>query len=139
MTEPPTGLTRDAGWEIGVSRTVDHPIEVVWAFLTADAGAAVWLGVGVQRLDEPGTAYQTEAETRGEIRSFRPRDRVRLTWRPRDWDHDSTVQVVVRPTPGDRTSVRFHQERLTDAAERERQRSHWLSVLDALVEALARR
>lgn len=139
MNERPVGRTRDAGWEIGVSRTVDFPVAEVWDFLTSDAGVAVWLGAGVQRLDEPGAAYATETGTVGEVRSFRPADRVRLTWRPEDWDHPSTVQVAVTAMPGMRTSVRFHQERLADAAERERQRTHWRSVLDALVDALERR
>lgn len=139
MTERPTGRTKDAGWEIGVSRTVDHPVEEVWDFLTSAAGVAVWLGPGVRRLDEPGTAYATGAGTVGEVRSFRPQDRVRLTWRPPDWDHDSTVQVAVRAAPGMRTMVRFHQERLADAGERERQRAHWQSVMSALVAALDQR
>jgi uncharacterized protein YndB with AHSA1/START domain len=139
MTTRPTGHTRDAGWEIGVSRTVPFPVEEVWEFLTSAAGSAVWLGAGVQRLDEPGAGYETEAGTAGQVRSFRPRDRVRLTWQPVDWDHDSTVQFTVRPVPGDRTRIVFHQERLVDAAERERQRTHWQGVLDTLVAALEKR
>jgi uncharacterized protein YndB with AHSA1/START domain len=139
MTERPTGRTKDAGWEIGVSRTVPFPIDDVWDFLTSPAGAAVWLGAGVQRLDEPCAAYETEAGIGGEIRSFRPRDRVRLTWRPVDWDHDSIVQFTVTPASGDRTRVGFHQERLADGTEREQQRTHWQGVLDALVAALEKR
>lgn len=139
MTERPTGHTRGVGWEIGVSRTAPFPVEDVWDFLTSAAGAAVWLGADVHRLDEPGAAYATEAGTAGEIRSFRPLDRVRLTWRPVDWDHESTVQFTVRPAASDRTRVVFHQERLVDAAERERQRTHWQGVLDALVAALEQR
>jgi uncharacterized protein YndB with AHSA1/START domain len=138
VTERRTGHTKDAGWEIGVSRTLPFPVEEVWDFLTSAAGSAVWLGAGVHRLDEPGVAYQTEAGTTGEIRSFRPRDRVRLTWQPADWDHDSTVQFTVTPTAGNRTRVVFHQERLVDAAEREQQRAHWQGVMDALVAALAK-
>ena len=139
MTERPVGRTRDVGWEIGVSRTVPFPIDDVWDFLTSAVGSAVWLGAGVQRLDEPGAAYETEAGTGGQIRSFRPRDRVRLTWRPVDWDHDSTVQFTVTPAAGARTRVGFHQERLADAAEREQQRTHWQGVLDALASALEER
>jgi uncharacterized protein YndB with AHSA1/START domain len=139
MTQRPVGRTRDAGWEIGVSRTVPFPIDDVWDFLTSAAGSAVWLGAGVQRLDEPGGTYETEAGTGGQIRSFRPRDRVRLTWQPVDWDHDSTVQFTVTPAAGGRTRVGFHQERLADAAEREQQRTHWQGVLDALAAALAER
>ena len=136
MTARPTGHTRDAGWEIGVSRTVPFPVEEVWDFLTSAAGSAVWLGAGVQRLDEPGAEYETVAGTAGQVRSFRPRDRVRLTWQPVDWDHDSTVQFTVRPVAGERTRIVFHQERLVDRTERERQREHWQGVLDALVDAL---
>ena len=139
MRPRPTGHTKGAGWEIGVSRTVAFPLEEVWDFLTSPEGAAVWLGAGVQRLDEPGQAYQTAAGTSGEIRSFHPHDRIRLTWQPPGWAHDSTVQVTVTSAGGGRTMVRFHQERLADAAEREQQRAHWRAVLDAVVAALANR
>ena len=40
MTQRPVGLTRDAGWEIGVSRTVPFPIDDVWDFLTL--GGCSW-------------------------------------------------------------------------------------------------
>jgi uncharacterized protein YndB with AHSA1/START domain len=139
LTTRPTGHTRDAGWEIGVSRTVPYPLGEVWDFLASATGSAIWLGEGVSRLDEAGAAYRTDEGTAGQLRSFRPRDRVRLTWRPVDWDHESTVQFTVRPAPGDRTRIGFHQERLADAAERERQRAHWQGVLDALVAALEER
>jgi len=138
MSERRTGHTKDAGWEIGVSRTVSFPTEEVWDFLASPAGSAVWLGSGVRRLDEPGAAYETETGTVGQVRGFRPQDRVRLTWQPVDWDHDSTVQVTVTPVGGDRTRIVFHQERLVDAAERERQRGHWQAVMDAVVAALER-
>ena len=72
MRKRPTGLTRDVGWEIGVSRTVPIPVEEVWDFVTSAEGSAMWLGAGVHRLDEPGRAYETAAGTSGEIRSFRP-------------------------------------------------------------------
>jgi uncharacterized protein YndB with AHSA1/START domain len=139
VTARPTGHTKDAGWEIGVSRTVEFPLDEVWDFLTSPAGSAVWLGSGVQRMDEPGATYETESGVTGQIRSFRPRDRVRLTWRPADWDHDSTVQFTVASAAGNRTRVGFHQERLADAAEREHQRTHWQGVMDALETALGSR
>jgi uncharacterized protein YndB with AHSA1/START domain len=136
MTEQPTGLTRDAGWEIGVSRTVGVPVQQVWEFLTSREGSAVWLGAGVQRLDEPGGEYRTVTGTSGQIRSYRPLDRLRMTWQPPGWEHDSTVQVTVTSVGPGRTMVRFHQDRLADAAEREQQRTHWRGVLDALIAAL---
>lgn len=130
------GQTRDVGFEIGVSRTLDHPPEAVWAFLTSPEGLAVWLGRGVALPAGKGEPYRTLDGTEGELRSFRPLDRMRLTWRPPGWDHDTTVQVVIVPAAAGRTSVRFHQEWLADAAERERQRAHWRGVIDELERAL---
>ena len=130
------GRTKDAGWQIGVSRTVDHPIEQVWDFLTSAAGTAVWLGHGVRVLPENGGRLKTADGTAGEVRSFHPQDRIRLTWQPEGWDHESTVQVAVRPNGPDRTMVRFHQDRLADSQERAQQREHWRAVMQSVVEAL---
>ena len=105
----PVGLTKDAGWEIGVSRTVPFGPEEVWALLE---DVPSWLG------GEPDS-----------IRSHRPLDRIRLGWK------GTIVQVVVRPMKTG-TSIRFHQERLASAEEREAQRAHWRAVLDRLVSRL---
>jgi len=131
-----TGRTQGAGWQIGVSRTVRVPVEQVWAFVVSAEGLAFWLGRGVRVLDGRGQWYETAQGTSGEVRSLRPNDRVRLTWRPRDWDHDSTVQVAASASGPGRCVLRFHQERLVDAVERERQRDHWRSVMDAVVAEL---
>ena len=127
----PTGKTKDAGWQIGVSRTVAAPISEVWDLVTSPQGLAIWLGAGVELPAIRGAVYATDAGLRGEVRSYRRHDRIRITWQPADWSHDSTVQVAFEDK-GDRTVLRFHQERLADAAERERQRAHWLSVVDRL-------
>lgn len=136
MSASEVGRTKDAGWQIGVSTTVNHPIERVWAFLTSTQGTAVWLGHGVDVLDEKGQPYETAEGTVGETRSVRPHDRIRLTWQPEGWDHDSTVQVAVTPSGPGRTMLRFHQERLTSAHEREQQRTHWRAVLASVVDAI---
>lgn len=130
------GKTRGAGWQIGVSKTVDRPVEEVWAFITSPAGMAIWLGEGVRVLSELGADYQTASGIRGRTRSFRVLDRVRITWRPADWSHDTTLQLAVRAAGPGRAMLRVHQERLADAEERERQRSHWRAVIAALVAAL---
>ena len=38
------GRTKDAGFQIGVSRTVPHDAAAVWELLTSSVGLAVWLG-----------------------------------------------------------------------------------------------
>jgi uncharacterized protein YndB with AHSA1/START domain len=131
------GHTRDAGWEIGVSKTIHRPVDEVWDFITSPAGIAVWLGEGVTLLSEQGVDYETTTGVQGETRSFRDLDRVRLTWQPPDWSHDTTLQLAVRSAGAGRTTLVVHQERLVDASERERQRRHWQGVIAALADALA--
>ena len=132
------GRTRDAGWQIGVSKTVHLPVEEVWDFVTSPAGVAIWLGEGVTVLPERGEGYETADGVRGETRSFRELDRVRLTWQPPGWTHDTTLQLTVTSVGPGRSRLGVHQERLADAVEREQQRRHWQSVIGALVEALSR-
>ena len=131
----PVGKTKDAGWQIGVSRTIERPVDEVWDLLSSPEGLATWLGEGVTLNGPTGQRYETDDGTVGEVRSYRPNDRIRLTWQPVDWDHETTVQVAVTAN-GDRTVLRFHQERMTGADEREGQRAHWASVLDKMVDVL---
>lgn len=133
----PVGKTRDAGWEIGVSRVVHAAPEIVWDALTSAPGLHLWLGAGTRLPMEKGTPYETADGTVGEVRSHHPRDRIRLTMRAPDADHETTLQVTIRPGAHG-TTIGFHQERLADADERERQRAHWKGVLDALEALLAR-
>jgi uncharacterized protein YndB with AHSA1/START domain len=132
----PVGKTRDAGWQIGVSKTIDRPVEDVWSFITSLEGIAIWLGEGVTVLSELGAGYETTAGVRGETRSFRELDRVRLTWQPPGWRHETTLQLTVSPAGAGRARLGVHQERLADAEEREQQRTHWRDVVNALVAAL---
>ena len=104
----PVGKTKDAGWELGVSSTVPLSLEEAWS-----------------RLEDPARWLGEPAE---DVRSRRPLDRIRVGW------HGTIVQVALT-TAKSGTTVRFHQERLADAAERERQRAHWTAVLDRLFPA----
>lgn len=129
----PTGRTKDAGWQLGVRRTAPVPLDVAWEFLLGE-GLPRWLGVDA--LGDVGSRYVTADGTTGEVRSRTERRRVRLTWRPTDWEHDSTLQVtVLEASTG--TTIAFHQERLANEAERERLLPHWTETVEALVRDLA--
>ncbi|PPK67824.1 SRPBCC domain-containing protein [Actinokineospora auranticolor] len=132
------GRTRDAGWQVGVSKTVPRTKESVWAFLTSRDGVAIWLGAGAVVDRTTGARYTTSAGTTGETRSYRDCDRIRLTWQPRGWDHVTTVQVAISEKEG-KTTIRFHQEWLANAVERAQQRVHWQGVMEAFTTALAQR
>ena len=137
MVSRPVGLTQDAGWQVGASRTVPHPRAHVWAVATSPAGIAAWLGAGAQ-LGPPGTAYAADDGTTGEVRSLRPDDRVRLTWRPRGRPEEATLQMALSDArgAGGGTVVRLHADRLASAEEREAVRARFHAALDALAELL---
>ncbi|MFB8209385.1 SRPBCC domain-containing protein [Streptomyces sp. NPDC056010] len=129
----PTGLTRDTGWQIGVSRTLPHPPSVVWDFISGPEGLALWLGSDTELTPERGAPYRTAAGVTGEVRGYRPADRIRVT------HGTTTLQVAMTPAAdGARTMLRFHQEHLASAEERERQRTHWQRVMDQVEAALDR-
>ena len=129
------GRTQDAGFQIGVRRTVPHPAETVWAALLSDAGLAAWLGGPVQCSLEPGAPFTTAHGHEGEIRSVRPVDRIRARVRPPDRTAATTVQIALVPAATG-TAIVLHEEQLADAAEREQRRTHWRSVADALARVI---
>ena len=129
----PTGRTKDAGWQIGASRTLPHPAPIVWDLISRPEGLALWLGPGTVLTPERGAPYRTTAGVTGEVRGYRPADRIRVT------HGTTTVQVTLTPTAdGARTMLRFHQEHLASVEEREQQRAHWKCVMDQVAAALDR-
>ncbi|WP_431040872.1 SRPBCC family protein [Streptomyces sp. P1-3] len=129
----PTGFTKDAGWQIGVSRTLPHPAPVVWDFISSPEGLALWLGPGAVLIPERGAPYRTAAGVAGEVRGYHRGQRIRVT------HGTTTVQVTLTPTAdGARTIFRFHQEHLASAEEREQQRTHWQHILNQAAAALDR-
>ncbi|MFF0148110.1 hypothetical protein ATK36_1521 [Amycolatopsis sulphurea] len=124
------GKTAHNGWETGVSRTLPYSGNRLWEFLTGREGPPIWLGPGAAL----AAGYETANGTTGRIRSFHEGSRVRLTW----WDHDSTLQLTV-VAQGERATVKIHQDRLADVAERTAPRAYWTDVIDRVEAASAER
>ncbi|MDQ1545656.1 MAG: hypothetical protein QOH69_560 [Actinomycetota bacterium] len=130
----PTGQTKDAGWEVGVRKTVDAPVDVVWTFLLG-AGLPLWLGNAILTL-EKGAAYETDDDISGTVLSYTEGHRLRLSWRPEEWNHDSTLQLTVKEAVTG-TTIAFHQERLSGREERKIMLGHWKDVVQQLDDAIA--
>ena len=128
----PTGLTRDAGWQIGVSRTLPQPPQDVWEFIASPEGIELWLGPGARLSSPPakGDTYETATGVKGEVRGYQEGTRIRVTYGP------TTAQLTVSPAPHGRTVLRFHQERLASETEREAQRERWEATMDKAEERL---
>lgn len=129
------GLTKDAGWELGVRQTVSAPLSVAWEYLTGQ-GLKVWLGDIDVLPTEKGAAYLTRDGVAGDIRSYTENAKLRLTWRPDDWPHDSTLQLTVREAATG-TTIGIHHENLADRSERKMMLGHWKNVIAAIADELS--
>lgn len=131
----PVGKTKDAGWQIGVSRTIAVDLDTAWDYLISNEGIEVWLGAGVETPLSVGQTYTTNTGVSGEVRSIRDHDRVRLTWQPTDRVEPATIQIaLVRAASG--CTFRFHTERLADNEDRKRMRRHWKAIADQIENVL---
>ena len=122
-----TGLTKDAGWQIGVRRTIAASPETIWTTLMSPEGLAIWLGSLSALPDRPGTAWQAGDGGYGEVRSYEKARLVRLTCRPASGNPETTLQLRLLPARTG-TTLAIHQERLAGPEERERMRDHWKVV-----------
>jgi len=132
MSEPgsTTGRTKDAGWEVGVRETVAAPLEEVWGWLLS-SGLPIWLGDLGSLPTEKGAAFATRDGVRGTIRSFAAGSKVRLSWQPDDWPHDTILQLTVKEAITG-TTVGIHHEQLADREERKLMLGHWKNVVAAI-------
>lgn len=128
------GETADAGYQVGVQRTMTLGQEALWDLLLSEAGRGVWLGESVTFTAEPGATYETTDDITGEVRTVSEGERLRLTWQPPDREGPTTLQLTLTcPRSNEtRTTLRFHHEKLADGDEREAMRERWRNVLDRL-------
>ena len=126
------GQTSGAGFQIGVQKTLPTPGDKAWKLLTDGPGLATWLGETDALEFRKGEEYVTSDGCWGEVRSSSAGHRIRLTWGSPLLERPSTLQVMLVPG-GEKTSVRFHQEGLSNVEERERMREHWRKVLERLL------
>jgi uncharacterized protein YndB with AHSA1/START domain len=127
--EREVGKTADAGYQIGVRRTVPASEERVWAVLLSPAGQRIWLS-GVTSLEQ-GTRFSFPNGISGQIKVHKPWSHLRLTWQPPEWEAPSYVQVRVIPARTG-TTLSFHQDHLRGPAERKAMKAHWEQVVERL-------
>lgn len=136
--DKPIGLTKDAGFQIGVRRTLHAPEALVWELLFSAKGLNIWLGPTQGFNLETTDTYELDDGAAGEVRVFKPGSHARLTWQPGNYPRGSTIQVRVIGKE-DKTTIAFHQEHLPDSAARAERRDHYQQALDELEEILITR
>src|SRR5690606_9346927 len=115
--EKPVGLTRDAGWQFGLRKTFPFSQKYLWDFLFSEQGLKLWLGELEEALSikQP---YRTQQGIEGTVRVFNPYSHVRMTWKKKEWQNVSTVQVRVMGS-NEKAVISFHQEKMADSIQRD--------------------
>ncbi|WP_419700254.1 SRPBCC domain-containing protein [Mucilaginibacter sp. NFX135] len=122
------GQTKDAGFEIGVRKTFPVSVEQAWNFLFSDQGLAIWLGGINPNEFDINQGYKTAEGTAGKLTIFKPYSHTRLTWRRKDWNNTSTLQLRVINAKG-KAPLSFHQEKLLNNNQRDEMKAHWDAVI----------
>lgn len=125
------GETKDAGFQIGVQKSMDISAAKAWKLLTSSDGLKIWLGTIPKLTLKKGSTYATKEGTTGEIRSIEKNKRLRLTYQPKNFKKPSTLQIYLLET-NKKCSVRFHQEKLPSKTMRATMKTHWQGVLKKL-------
>lgn len=131
------GPNTSAGWDVGVRQSVAGDRKSVWAFLVGE-GLPLWLGKTKTLPLVKGAAYETDDDITGRVLSVQPGVDLRVSWRPGEWNHDSTLQLSLKEADG-MTTISFHQQKLTSRDERKMMLGRWKGVASDLEKALKRR
>lgn len=132
----PTGVTKDAGVQIGVRRTLAAGQAQVWDYLLSPEGLRLWIGERTDFEPRKGSSYSSRGGAFGRVTVVEPPRKLRMTWQWPDWDNPSRLQLMALASGAGKTSVGIHQEMLDDVYMREKMRRHWDEVLERLKTAV---
>ena len=118
------GQTGDGSFQIGVSKSIDAPVSVVWDYLESQSGLELITGHSA-----PGTLSELDDKFPSGIRAktttYKSDSHARLQWSEKDWPNHSILQIRVTEKTNGKTTLTFHQERLPSAQARETMREKW--------------
>ncbi len=118
------GETEEMGFEIGAQKTLSLSPKQVWKILLSPKGQQLWLGKVNNFEPKKGLKFESIEGTKGELRTVTTGQKLRLALQPKGWKKSSTLQIYILPSGTNKTSLRFHQEKLKSKEMREKMRKH---------------
>jgi hypothetical protein len=123
------GQTKGSGFQVGVNKTFPLALSVLWDKLVSGPGVAYILGEDFGKTH----GQQLQADSAGitgggityQVTTFVPYSHLRMRWQFPGWDRYSILQVRVTKKSEEKTILTFHQEKLQDAAAREKMKEYW--------------
>jgi len=128
----PVGVTKDAGVQIGVRKTVAMQKEQLWNFLTSPQGLSLWIGNVPEFRLQKGYEFASAEGISGKLTVVEPLRKLRMTWKRPEWEKPSRLQIYLLSAKSGKTTVAIHQEMLEDVYMRELMRRFWDEVLNRI-------
>lgn len=113
LMERKIGLTKTAGWQFGVRKTVNAPLEYIWNDMFSENGLAKW-----------NEGVDTDFST------FKAYSHVRTKWKLNNWKNKATLQIrlVQGQAPG-KTTIAVHIDQLLDENQRREAKEYWSVII----------
>ncbi|MCC3215529.1 MULTISPECIES: hypothetical protein [Chryseobacterium] len=110
------GLTKDAGWQFGIRKTMPTNVETLWETFFSDRGLGYW----AEGVDQ-------------NFSTFKEYSHIRTTWKHKDFEERAHLQVRFIPTKDkDKTTISIHVDNLKNESQREVTKKYWLVVIESL-------
>ncbi|GIP36602.1 SRPBCC domain-containing protein [Paenibacillus sp. J2TS4] len=132
MGRTPVGVTKDAGVQIGVRKTLAISKERVWNFLTSQEGLSLWIGEDPSFRLQAGQEFASKEGVSGKMTVLVPFQKLRMQWKRPEWDKPSRLQIILLSTNSGKTTIAIHQEMLEDVYVRELMKNHWEEMIDII-------
>lgn len=111
-----TGLTKDAGWQFGIRKTMSANLKTLWNDFFSDRGLSYW-SEGVDQ----------------NFSTFKEYSHIRTKWRHKDFTEDANLQIRFIPSKNkDKTTISIHVDKLKNESQREVTREYWSKVIEDL-------
>lgn len=130
------GQNQKGEYTVMTTGTFAVDAKTLWKFVFSAKGLQIWLRPIAGIRLEKGFVYETEDGVFGEIRTFKPFERLRMTWQDSDAEKASLVQLQFVSRPGKKCIFALSHEKLRNNRERQMQRAFWKERMESLKAAI---
>ena len=127
------GYSETNGFSTAASRTFPMGTAELWKFIFSAKALKCWLKPLSEFSLQPKAAYEAENGVFGQVRTLKPRERLRMTWQEEDWAKASVLQIAFIPRTAHKSVLVFQQDKLPNGRARAQMRDYWKQVLTELL------
>ena len=110
------GLTKDAGWQFGIRKTLSMDVETLWEIFFSDKGLDYW----ANGIDQNFSTYKEYSH-------------IRTKWKHKDFEESANLQIRFIPSNNkEKTTISIHVDHLKNESQREVTKKYWSIVIENL-------